>query len=135
MQRTAREFNLSETVFALPAVNGGDARVRIFTPSAELPFAGHPVLGATRPERDGRRLQLYVDFAGEDSASRLAVTPQYREPWVRQIENMSLAVPFEKARHFSQRVRELLGYSIHRPFIGYVDGMHPRRLLDQTEAT
>jgi trans-2,3-dihydro-3-hydroxyanthranilate isomerase len=45
MQRIAREFNLSETVFVLPAENGGDARVRIFTPSAELPFAGHPVLG------------------------------------------------------------------------------------------
>jgi trans-2,3-dihydro-3-hydroxyanthranilate isomerase len=45
MQRIAREFNLSETVFVLPAENEGDARVRIFTPSAELPFAGHPVLG------------------------------------------------------------------------------------------
>jgi trans-2,3-dihydro-3-hydroxyanthranilate isomerase len=45
MQRIAREFNLSETVFVLPAEKGGDARVRIFTPSAELPFAGHPVLG------------------------------------------------------------------------------------------
>lgn len=45
MQRIAREFNLSETVFVLPADSGGDARVRIFTPSAELPFAGHPVLG------------------------------------------------------------------------------------------
>jgi trans-2,3-dihydro-3-hydroxyanthranilate isomerase len=45
MQRIAREFNLSETVFVLPAENGGHARVRIFTPSAELPFAGHPVLG------------------------------------------------------------------------------------------
>jgi trans-2,3-dihydro-3-hydroxyanthranilate isomerase len=45
MQRIAREFNLSETVFVLAAENGGDARIRIFTPSAELPFAGHPVLG------------------------------------------------------------------------------------------
>src|SRR5213080_260342 len=45
MQRTARELNLSETVFVLPALDGGDARVRIFTPYAELPFAGHPVLG------------------------------------------------------------------------------------------
>jgi trans-2,3-dihydro-3-hydroxyanthranilate isomerase len=45
MQRIAREFNLSETVFVLPAEKGGDARVRIFTPAAELPFAGHPVLG------------------------------------------------------------------------------------------
>jgi trans-2,3-dihydro-3-hydroxyanthranilate isomerase len=46
MQRIAREFNLSETVFVLPAEKSGDARVRIFTPSTELPFAGHPVLGA-----------------------------------------------------------------------------------------
>jgi trans-2,3-dihydro-3-hydroxyanthranilate isomerase len=45
MQRAARELNLSETVFVLGALDGGDARVRIFTPSAELPFAGHPVLG------------------------------------------------------------------------------------------
>jgi trans-2,3-dihydro-3-hydroxyanthranilate isomerase len=46
MQRLARELNLSETVFVLQAQQGGDARVRIFTPTAELPFAGHPVLGA-----------------------------------------------------------------------------------------
>jgi trans-2,3-dihydro-3-hydroxyanthranilate isomerase len=45
MQQIAREFNLSETVFVLPAEDDGDARVRIFTPAAELPFAGHPILG------------------------------------------------------------------------------------------
>jgi trans-2,3-dihydro-3-hydroxyanthranilate isomerase len=45
MQRTARELNLSETVFLLPGEDGADARARIFTPIAELPFAGHPVLG------------------------------------------------------------------------------------------
>jgi trans-2,3-dihydro-3-hydroxyanthranilate isomerase len=45
MQQIAREFNLSETVFVLPAGDRGDVRVRIFTPAAELPFAGHPVLG------------------------------------------------------------------------------------------
>jgi trans-2,3-dihydro-3-hydroxyanthranilate isomerase len=46
MQRIAREMNLSETVFVLPAEQGGDARIRIFTPGAELPFAGHPTLGS-----------------------------------------------------------------------------------------
>jgi trans-2,3-dihydro-3-hydroxyanthranilate isomerase len=46
MQRLARELNLSETVFVLAPERGGDARIRIFTPTAELPFAGHPVLGA-----------------------------------------------------------------------------------------
>jgi trans-2,3-dihydro-3-hydroxyanthranilate isomerase len=45
MQRLAREMNFSETLFVLPAEDGGDARVRIFTPRHELSFAGHPVLG------------------------------------------------------------------------------------------
>jgi trans-2,3-dihydro-3-hydroxyanthranilate isomerase len=45
MQRLACETNLSETTFVLPAERGGHARVRIFTPRRELPFAGHPVLG------------------------------------------------------------------------------------------
>jgi trans-2,3-dihydro-3-hydroxyanthranilate isomerase len=45
MQRLARELNLSETVFVLPREGDGHARIRIFTPSAELPFAGHPTLG------------------------------------------------------------------------------------------
>ncbi len=46
MQTLAREMNLSETVFVLPPENGGHARIRIFTPKSELPFAGHPVLGS-----------------------------------------------------------------------------------------
>ncbi len=46
MQAIAREFNLSETVFVLKAVSQGHtARVRIFTPTREIPFAGHPTLG------------------------------------------------------------------------------------------
>src|SRR5207237_4898802 len=45
MQRLARELNLSETVFVLPAEGDGDVRIRIFTPATELPFAGHPTLG------------------------------------------------------------------------------------------
>lgn len=45
MQKIARELNLSETIFILPPERGGDVRIRIFTPGAELPFAGHPVLG------------------------------------------------------------------------------------------
>lgn len=45
MQALTREFNFSECTFVLPAENGGDARIRIFTPAHELPFAGHPTLG------------------------------------------------------------------------------------------
>jgi trans-2,3-dihydro-3-hydroxyanthranilate isomerase len=46
MQKTARELSLSETVFVLPAAADGHVRIRIFTPTNELPFAGHPVLGS-----------------------------------------------------------------------------------------
>jgi len=45
MQRFANWTNLSETTFVLPPEAAGDYRVRIFTPVAELPFAGHPTLG------------------------------------------------------------------------------------------
>jgi len=46
MQRVAREMNLSETVFLGAPESGGDARVRIFTPGKEVPFAGHPTVGS-----------------------------------------------------------------------------------------
>jgi trans-2,3-dihydro-3-hydroxyanthranilate isomerase len=46
MQALAREMNLSESVFVLPPEQGGHARLRIFTPTRELPYAGHPTLGA-----------------------------------------------------------------------------------------
>jgi trans-2,3-dihydro-3-hydroxyanthranilate isomerase len=45
LQRLAREINFSETVFVYPPEAGGHARMRIFTPAAEIPFAGHPTLG------------------------------------------------------------------------------------------
>ncbi len=48
LQRIAREFNLSETAFVYPPESvDGDAKVRIFTPSQEIPFAGHPTIGTT----------------------------------------------------------------------------------------
>lgn len=46
MQRIAAEFGVSETVFVLPPETAGHTRrLRIFTPGAELPFAGHPTIG------------------------------------------------------------------------------------------
>jgi trans-2,3-dihydro-3-hydroxyanthranilate isomerase len=46
MQDIAREMNFSETVFVLAPEGDGHVRIRIFTPSTELPFAGHPTLGS-----------------------------------------------------------------------------------------
>ena len=70
--------------------------------------------------------------ANRSTASRLAVTAQYCEPWVRQQENFSLSVPLARASECSAHMQRMLGYSIHPPFMGMVNGMHPRRLLDET---
>jgi trans-2,3-dihydro-3-hydroxyanthranilate isomerase len=66
MQAIAREMNLSETVFVLPAQDGADARIRIFTPSNELPFAGHPTLGTAMvlAEPEGRQAVRLETGAG-----------------------------------------------------------------------
>jgi ectoine hydroxylase-related dioxygenase (phytanoyl-CoA dioxygenase family) len=72
--------------------------------------------------------------ANRSDHSRLIVTPQYCVGWVRQLENMCLAVPPEIADKLPERVRELIGYSIHPPFMGHVDGLHPKRLLRTTRA-
>jgi len=72
--------------------------------------------------------------ANRSDRSRLIVTPQYCVGWVRQLENMCLAVPPEIADKLPERVRELIGYSIHPPFMGHVDGLHPKRLLRTAQA-
>lgn len=51
MQALALQFNLSETTFILPPTAAADARVRIFTPTFEMPFAGHPTLGTAHVVR------------------------------------------------------------------------------------
>ena len=68
--------------------------------------------------------------ANNSANPRLVVTPQYCFGWVRQIENMIASVSKESALNLSEEVRRLMGYSIHPPFIGYVDGVHPNKLLE-----
>jgi ectoine hydroxylase-related dioxygenase (phytanoyl-CoA dioxygenase family) len=70
--------------------------------------------------------------ANHSDRPRLIITPQYCAGWMRQLENMCLAVPAEVASTLPERVRELIGYSIHPPFMGYVNGLHPKRLLRTT---
>lgn len=68
--------------------------------------------------------------ANVSTAPRLIITPQYCPGWTRQLENMAIAVPPDIAKTLPKRARELIGYSIHGPFMGYVDGRHPDRALD-----
>jgi ectoine hydroxylase-related dioxygenase (phytanoyl-CoA dioxygenase family) len=74
---------------------------------------------------------LHRGGANHSDTDRLAITPQYCMPGLRQIENMTLAVPPEVAGRYSTKIQELLGYNTINPgFMGYVDGVHPKRLID-----
>jgi ectoine hydroxylase-related dioxygenase (phytanoyl-CoA dioxygenase family) len=61
---------------------------------------------------------------------RLGVAIEYAASWLRPQETQLLAVPPELARTLPARLQELLGYNIRPPFLGYVDGRHPRKLLE-----
>jgi PhzF family phenazine biosynthesis protein len=88
MQALARQFNLSETTFILPS-SRGDAAVRIFTPSYEMPFAGHPTLGTAHVCRalglggDALRLDMQVGLievtARNDRWTLTAPSSTFRE--------------------------------------------------------
>ncbi len=71
--------------------------------------------------------------ANHSSKSRLALTTQYCAPWLRTQENMSLAVSPATVAGLSEELQTLLGYAIHPPFMGHVNGMHPKRLLEERE--
>ncbi|AZD02499.1 phytanoyl-CoA dioxygenase family protein [Pseudomonas chlororaphis] len=72
--------------------------------------------------------------ANRSGAPRLALTAQYCEPWARQQENFILSTPRHVARQCSEHIQRMLGYSIHAPFMGMVNGMHPKRMLDDPDA-
>jgi ectoine hydroxylase-related dioxygenase (phytanoyl-CoA dioxygenase family) len=67
--------------------------------------------------------------ANRSEGARLAVTGQYCDPWLRQQENFFLEIPPEQARTLRPGLLDLIGYSIHPPFMGMVDRHHPRRVL------
>lgn len=69
--------------------------------------------------------------ANRTDTTRLGITLQYCQPWLRQIENMVLAVPPETAARYSKRVRAMLGYDLMSgSFMGYVDGRNPSKLVE-----
>ena len=89
MQALALQFNLSETTFVLPSTVA-TARVRIFTPEFEMPFAGHPTLGTAHVVResahagDGLTLEMRAGVipvhADGDVWTLTANAPRYRSP-------------------------------------------------------
>jgi trans-2,3-dihydro-3-hydroxyanthranilate isomerase len=91
MQTIARELKLSETAFVLPAREGA-YRLRIFTPAAELPFAGHPTVGAAWLLARLGRIPAGASSPFEVEAGLLATTPGTDGPtWVRAPSPQPLA--------------------------------------------
>ncbi|MEL6597773.1 MAG: PhzF family phenazine biosynthesis protein [Pseudomonadota bacterium] len=73
MQTIAREFNLSETIFVMaPKDPAHTAKVRIFFPTAEIPFAGHPTIGCALHLAQGRNTRITL----EEEAGLVPVTIQ-----------------------------------------------------------
>jgi ectoine hydroxylase-related dioxygenase (phytanoyl-CoA dioxygenase family) len=67
--------------------------------------------------------------ANTTTQPRVGVVLHYAVSWIRPVENHVLAVPRDVVRGLPERLQELLGYNVYPPFLGYVDGRHPRRLL------
>jgi ectoine hydroxylase-related dioxygenase (phytanoyl-CoA dioxygenase family) len=70
--------------------------------------------------------------ANRTDHARLGVIVEYVASWLRPQETHLLAVPPDLAATLPERLQELLGYNIYPPFLGYVDGRHPRRALAST---
>jgi ectoine hydroxylase-related dioxygenase (phytanoyl-CoA dioxygenase family) len=68
--------------------------------------------------------------ANTTARARIGVVLHYGLAWLRSVENHVLAVPPDVVARLSPRLQELLGYNISSAFIGYVDGRHPRKVLE-----
>jgi ectoine hydroxylase-related dioxygenase (phytanoyl-CoA dioxygenase family) len=71
--------------------------------------------------------------ANHTDRRRLGAAIEYAASWLRPQETQLLCVAPEVARTLPKRLRELLGYNVYPPFVGYVDGRHPERVLGVIE--
>jgi trans-2,3-dihydro-3-hydroxyanthranilate isomerase len=111
LQPLAKEMGFSETVFVLPPEAGGHARIRIFTPAAELPFAGHPVLGTAFAL--AAQLQL-VEIRLETGAGIVPITLE-REGARISFGRMQQPIPEHEPFAAAEQLQELLGVRSQLP--------------------
>src|SRR4051812_23214501 len=72
---------------------------------------------------------VHAGGANRSDQCRLGVSIQYCTAWARQQENFMMALGTDGARELAPRLQALVGYSIHPPFMGMIDGRHPSKLL------
>lgn len=104
MQSVAREFNLSETTFVLPPVDGQSThRVRIFTPAAELKFAGHPTLGtAVALALGDEATKEYYQYVFEEGVGAVPVSVSRSDTGTLFAELCVAQLPTQLEQHISQ---------------------------------
>ena len=113
MQAIAREMAFSETTFIYPAEASGDVRMRIFTPEAELPIAGHPTVGSTFAlAAEGRIARGRTDFVFELGVGPTPVSLEWEDDrlafvWMTQPLPSFQAIVLDRAR-----VAEVLGVDL-----------------------
>lgn len=98
-----------------------------------VPDASTPTIAAEMPAGS---LLLYRGSlwhgggANRTERPRVGVLLEYAASWLRQQETQLLAVPTHVVTGLPERLRELIGYNVYPPFLGFVDGRHPRRVLE-----
>jgi ectoine hydroxylase-related dioxygenase (phytanoyl-CoA dioxygenase family) len=94
---------------------------------------GHEAVAATMPAGS---VLIYLGGLWHSGGANTTDQPrpglllEYVVSWLRPQETQLVAVPPDVARDLPPRLQELLGYNVYPPFLGYVDGRHPRRILD-----
>jgi trans-2,3-dihydro-3-hydroxyanthranilate isomerase len=130
MQKIAAEFNLSETIFVLPPLDPvNTARLRIFTPKAELPFAGHPTIGAAVLIGELRAASLMrnedVRIVLEEPIGSITCLARHRPGRARQAEfalpklpaRIDAAQPSDKIAAALGLAPDVIGFDRHQPAI------------------
>ncbi len=128
------------TMWALDDFTEANGATRLVTGSHrwadERPTDDTPTVAATMA---GGSVLFYLGSlwhgggANTTDRARLGVVLEYVASWLRPQENHVLAVPAGTVRELPERLQELLGYNIRPPFMGYVDGRHPRRVLEHRD--
>jgi len=106
----------------------------------DTPFAGPDTPSIAAEMAPGDALfyvgsVLHGGGANTTDTPRLGVVLHFCASWLRPAETHLLAVPPQTAAALPQRMQELLGYNVHPPFTGHVDGRHPKRILPDPQPT
>lgn len=111
-----------DRIYAAPNADptAADPELTPLARAVVMPAGACVVFAGTLVHRGGRN---------RSARPRLAFSNQYCEPWGRQQENFTLGVPTDVVRRMPERLQELLGYSIHPPFMGQLTASHPQKAL------